>query len=80
MHSMKMRLAPGEWFVAFTDGLIESFNAAREPLDLAGVEKLLTKKFGDVTDVIDALDRGELKHRGKADPHDDLTILVFGFR
>ena len=80
MRSMNAKLALGEWLVAFTDGLVESFNAAREPLDLVGVEKLLAKKFGDASEVIDALDRGELKHRGKADPHDDLTVLVFGFR
>ena len=32
------------------------------------------------TDVIDALNRGELNHRKGAEPHDDLTILVFGFQ
>ena len=80
MRSMKKKLTAGEWLVAFTDGLVESFNANREPLDLAGVEKLLGKRFGNATEVIDALDRGELKHRGKADPHDDLTVLAFGFR
>jgi sigma-B regulation protein RsbU (phosphoserine phosphatase) len=80
MPSMKVRLRAGEWFVGFTDGLVESFNSSREPMDLSGVEKVLAKKFRDAADVIDALERGELKHRGKADPHDDLTILVFGFR
>ena len=49
-------------------------------LDPEGVQRLLSQKFAGATDVIDGLNRGELNHRQGADPHDDLTILVFGFQ
>lgn len=75
-----LTLAPREWLVLYTDGLVESFNASDEPLDKSGVTQLLDGKFGSASDVIEALNRGEMEHRQQAEPHDDLTILVFGFR
>lgn len=75
-----LTLAPQEWLVLYTDGLIESFNAADEPLDGTGVTRLLSRRFGSAADVIDTLNRGELDHRQQAEPHDDLTILAFGFQ
>ncbi len=78
-RSHSLTLARHEWLVVYTDGLVESFNASGEPLDNAGVTRLLDRKFGSANDVIDALNRGELAHRAQAEPHDDLTILVFGF-
>jgi sigma-B regulation protein RsbU (phosphoserine phosphatase) len=79
-RSQTFTLEPHQWLVLYTDGLIESFNGDDVPLDAEGVEKLLTQKFTSAGDVIDALNRGELNHRDGADPHDDLTILVFGFQ
>ena len=76
----RIALAPHEWFVLYTDGLSESFNATDEPLDRAGIQRLLTRRFGSAVDVIRALNDGELKHRGDVDPHDDLTLLTFGFQ
>ena len=64
----------------FLDDNQPDSSPAPPPLDLAGVEKILAHKFADAAEVVDALDRGELKHRGTTDPHDDLTVLVFGFR
>jgi serine phosphatase RsbU (regulator of sigma subunit) len=64
--------------VAYTDGLSESFNAAREPLDESGISKLLSRPFASAQEVVDALEQGEVNHRGETDPHDDLTLLVFG--
>ncbi|MCE9611976.1 MAG: SpoIIE family protein phosphatase [Chthoniobacter sp.] len=75
-HSLT--LAPHAWLVLYSDGLVECFNAADEPLDTAGARQLLTRKFGSAADVIDVLNRGELDHRQNAEPHDDLTILVLG--
>ncbi len=77
-HSFK--LEPHDWLIVYTDGLVESFNRDDVPLDREGVEKLLAPKFASATDVVDALSAGELNHRQGADPHDDLTILVFGFQ
>jgi len=75
-HSLT--LAPHAWLVLYSDGLVESFNAADEPLDSAGAQRLLARKFGSAADVIAVLNRGELDHRQSAEPHDDLTILVLG--
>jgi len=79
-RSQTLKLEPHEWLVLYTDGLVESFNREDVPLDAEGVERLLSQKFAGATDVIDGLNRGELNHRQGADPHDDLTILVFGFQ
>jgi sigma-B regulation protein RsbU (phosphoserine phosphatase) len=73
-------LSPGEWLVLFTDGLTECFDAEDCLLDRAGVAGLLAQRFRTATDVIDALNAGEIHHRGNAEPHDDLSALVFGFR
>jgi phosphoserine phosphatase RsbU/P len=75
-----LTLSPGDWFVLYTDGLVESFNGDDVPLDPAGVAQLLARPFSHASDVVDALNRGEINHRGRAEPHDDLTVLVFGFR
>ncbi len=74
-----LTLAPREWLVLYTDGLVESFNASDEPLDAEGVTHLLDHRFSSANEVAEALNRGELDHRQFAEPHDDLTILVFGF-
>ena len=76
----RLTLAPHEWLVLFTDGLVESFDPSEQPLDQAGVARLLTSKFATAEDVIEALNRGELEHRQNAERHDDLTLLVFGIQ
>ena len=79
-RSQTLTLELDEWLVLYTDGLVESFNRDDVPLDGVGVQRLLSRPFASATDVIDGLNRGELNHRQGADPHDDLTILVFGFQ
>ena len=64
----------------YTDGLVESFNAKDESLDASGVAALLARRFPSAVEVIRTLTDGELKHRGDVDPHDDLTLLTFGFQ
>jgi len=76
--SNTIRLAPGEWLVCYTDGLNESFNAAREQLGSSGIQRLLAGSFATAEDIVAALVAGEEQHRGGADPHDDLTTLVAG--
>jgi len=72
-------LKPSEWLVAYTDGLHESFDEDRRPLDVAGVRNLLKPPLASVDEVIARLRKGEAKHRGATDPHDDMTVLSFGF-
>ncbi|MEO8354148.1 MAG: GAF domain-containing SpoIIE family protein phosphatase, partial [Chthoniobacteraceae bacterium] len=79
-RSVTAALGVGDWLINYTDGLSESFNDAREPLHPAGVGELLRGPFADAAAVVRALELGERVHRGEADPHDDLTMLVFGFR
>lgn len=79
-RSHTIKLEPHEWLVLYTDGLVESFDRDDIPLDKEGVEALLARRFAKATDVVDALSAGELNHRKGADPHDDLTLLVFGFQ
>ena len=78
VHTLVMD--PDEWLVLYTDGLTESFNADDVPLDKEGVSRLLQGSFRGPSDVVDALNVGELNHRQQAPPHDDLTVLVFGFK
>jgi phosphoserine phosphatase RsbU/P len=77
-RSRLVTLKRDEWLVVYTDGLSESFNSAREPLDESGISKLLSRSFASAQEVVDVLQQGEVNHRGEADPHDDLTLLVFG--
>jgi len=79
-HSHHLSLKLHEWLVLYTDGLVESFNADDVPLDPEGVMRLLSHPFDSAGEVVDALNRGELEHRQQAAPHDDLTLLVFGFQ
>ena len=73
-------LEDAEWLVLFTDGLVESFDEDGLPLDRSGLTRVLDRPFESASDVIDAINTAELNHRGRAEPHDDLTVLVFGFR
>jgi len=79
-RSQTITLDPRESLVAYTDGLTESFDSADQCLDPAGVEKLLTRSFHNPTEIVDALNLGELRHRGSAQPSDDLTLLAFSLQ
>jgi sigma-B regulation protein RsbU (phosphoserine phosphatase) len=73
-------LGPGDWLVFYTDGLTESYNPARDLLGIDGVKRLLSSdRYLTATDIVLKLQHGEAAHRRNAIPHDDLTILAFGF-
>jgi serine phosphatase RsbU (regulator of sigma subunit) len=78
MRSRLIALEPNDWVVTYTDGLSESFNASRQPLLESGISGMLSRPFANAQQVVDVLVQGELQHRGETDPHDDLTLLVFG--
>lgn len=75
-----LTLAPQEWLAFFTDGLTESFDPEGRLLEREGVNTILRHHFDSASDVIAALRGGEAAHRRNAPAHDDLTLLVFGFR
>lgn len=79
-HHFDVQLAPEDWLVLYTDGLVESFDPDDVQLDRSGVKTLLQGRFGKAQEVIDCLTLGERAHRRGAEPSDDLTLLVFGFR
>lgn len=79
-RSHRLTLAAHDWFVTYTDGLVESFDQEDNLLDRSGVMQLLRRKFARASEVVDALNSGELNHRQNAEPHDDLTLLVFGLQ
>ena len=79
-RSNTITLAPHEFFIAYTDGLTESFAPDDELLDRTGVRELLAHPFQSATDVVEALNLGESRHRQNAPPADDLTLLVFNLQ
>ena len=76
----QIKLLPGDQAIFYTDGLVESFNVAREPFSLDRVSALLARPYDGGAAMIDALTREEANHRGEKPPHDDLTILAIGLR
>jgi sigma-B regulation protein RsbU (phosphoserine phosphatase) len=73
-------LLPGDQAIFYTDGLVESFNSAREPFSLERVRKVLTQPLKDSEAIVKALIEAEEQHRGETAPHDDLTILTVGLK
>jgi len=59
---------------------MDSFNPERAPLGRPGISHLLSRRFPNAETVVQTLNNGETQHRGSAVPHDDLTVLVFGFK
>jgi sigma-B regulation protein RsbU (phosphoserine phosphatase) len=76
----QIKLLPGDQAVFYTDGLVESFNAAREPFSLDRVKALLAKPYRGAAGIVEALTTEEASHRGEVPPHDDLTILAIGLK
>jgi serine phosphatase RsbU (regulator of sigma subunit) len=74
-------LLPGDQAIFYTDGVVESFNAAREPFSLDRVRALLARPYDrGCAEIIGALTREEANHRDEVPPHDDLTILPIGLK
>jgi len=79
-HLTSTTLSPGDWLVFYTDGLTESFSPENTLLETDGVLRILSgERLSSADAVLDKVRSGEEAHRRDADPHDDLTILVFGF-
>ncbi|MGB8169315.1 MAG: GAF domain-containing SpoIIE family protein phosphatase [Chthoniobacteraceae bacterium] len=79
-RSNTITLDPHEFFVAYTDGLTESFDPGDELLDRTGVMRLLSRPFRSPAEIVDTLNLGELAHRQNGAPSDDLTLLVFSLK
>ncbi len=76
----EIKLLRGSQAIFYTDGLIESFNTAREPFGMDRLRETLARPLNGSQQIVEALMEAEAAHRGDASPHDDLTILVIGLR
>src|SRR5260370_20122211 len=74
----RIQLLPRSLAIFYTDGLIESFDAARKPLSADRVRKVLSESGRDLTTAGSALIKAEVELRGAVVPHADLTILLIG--
>jgi phosphoserine phosphatase RsbU/P len=80
-NSGSVKLAPNDHLVLFTDGVIESFNAADEEFGLNRLTALLRTNAGKKTTVLlEQLQEAILSFSGQAPQHDDITIMILGFR
>jgi len=75
-----LTLQPGEKLVFYTDGLPESLDENRVEFGRSGIASALNLPFASTAALVENLSARETAHRGRAEPHDDLTILAFGFR
>jgi len=76
-----VRLAPGETFVIFTDGVTEMVNARDEPFGEKRLEDLVRHHAGRTArEILDTVLSELDTFRGDAPPHDDVTLVVANVR
>ena len=68
-------IGPGDWLLAFTDGLPEAMNARNEPLGEAQVVAALMAASAGPAELLAQLGRHLDQHVGDRPPHDDVTLL-----
>jgi len=80
-ESKTVRLSPGDHLVLFTDGVIEARNLAGEEY---GEERLCALLKGHArscaADVLSAIQNNVTEFSAGAPQHDDITMMVLGFR
>lgn len=72
-------LEAGDWLAFYTDGLSESHRPGGEMLGSEALISTLRRKIWHPYEIVTALEMTEAMHRGDGPPHDDLTLLAFGF-
>ena len=72
-------LEAGDWLAFYTDGLSESHRPGGEMLGSEALIQTLRRKIWHPYEIVTALEMTEAMHRGDGPPHDDLTLLAFGF-
>lgn len=70
-------LEPGETILIYSDGLTEAMNETRDDFDETGVRQVLSaSRSFSAEAMLAALLDAVRKHVGKADPSDDITMIV----
>lgn len=76
-----VRLQPDDHIVLFTDGVVEALNAAGEEFELTRVCALLQENAEKKTsEILACLRDAVLSFSAHVPQHDDITIMVLGFR
>jgi serine phosphatase RsbU (regulator of sigma subunit) len=69
-------LAPGDLFLAFTDGVSEARNPSGGVLGEESVLKLVREAKGSAADLLAEIDRTVAAHAAGAESFDDITMLA----
>ncbi len=77
LEEQEVRLEPGDALVFYSDGLVECMNEDWEQFGEERLEQAL-RKWGlcGAAELKEKIVAAAREFRGKADPHDDLTVLV----
>ncbi len=74
----KVKLGPGDMVMMCTDGITEMRNMKREEYGLGKVLELMINNHDmNANDFVDLLVNDVDEFRGEAQPHDDMTTLIF---
>ena len=76
-----VRMQPNDHLVLFTDGVVEALNADEEEFGLPRVVDLLQKNaLSTAAEILSRLQDGVLSFSAHAPQHDDITMMVLGYR
>ena len=80
-ETMNIKLQPQDHLVLFTDGLVEALNDAGDEFGNERITQLLRENARATTpEILARLQESVLAFAGNAPQHDDITIMVLGFR
>jgi serine phosphatase RsbU (regulator of sigma subunit) len=72
----RTQLAPGDLFLAFTDGVTEARNPSGQVLGEEPLLKLVQESRGSAAELLASIDRALAAHGAGAESFDDVTILA----
>jgi phosphoserine phosphatase RsbU/P len=80
-ETMNIKLQPQDHLVLFTDGLVEALNDAGDEFGNERIMQLLRENAHAATpEILSRLQDAVLTFAGNAPQHDDITIMILGFR